>query len=98
ALHYQAAGKDVVALDDLQLTWQRALELRATGKNVIGAFNIEHLETVSGQAGALLDKEIHDTVPLAFLKAADEVIALDAPPDLIVRRMKGAAPGEDTLK
>ena len=84
------AHPDVVLMDELAhdnlgdarngKRWQDALELRAAGITVLGAFNISHLETVSAIAERLIGYPVREIVPLSFLKAADEVIALDASP------------------
>ncbi|HEY5348630.1 MAG TPA: sensor histidine kinase KdpD, partial [Candidatus Lustribacter sp.] len=52
-----ASGYETIVLDELAHTnppgathakrWQDALALRAAGKSVLGAFNIQHLETVA---------------------------------------------------
>jgi len=78
---------DVVVLDELAhdnlgdaphaKRWQDALALKEHGINVIGAFNIQHLETVAPTAEALIGYPVREIVPLSFLQAADEVIALD---------------------
>ena len=93
-----AAKPDVVVLDELAhdnlgqsrngKRWQDALALRDAGITVLGAFNIAHLETVSPTAEALLGYPIREIVPLSFVKAADEVIAIDASPDLILARLQ----------
>lgn len=92
-----AAKPDIVVLDELahgnlgeasnSKRWQDALALRDAGITVIGAFNIAHLETVSSTAEGLLGFPIREIVPLSFLKAADEVIAIDASPELLMRRL-----------
>ncbi len=93
-----AAKPDVVVLDELAhdnlpggpsaKRWQDALALRDAGISVLGAFNIAHLETVSPTAEALLGYPIREIVPLSFLKSADEVIAIDASPELLMRRLE----------
>ena len=92
-----AAKPDVLVLDELahdnldggrnRQRWQDALALRDAGITVLGAFNIAHLETVSPTAEALLGHPIRSIVPMSFLKSADEVIAIDASPDLLLRRL-----------
>jgi two-component system, OmpR family, sensor histidine kinase KdpD len=93
-----AAKPDVIILDELAhdnlgesrngKRWQDALSLREAGISVLSAFNIAHLETVSATAEALLGYPIREIVPLSFLKSADEVIALDASPELLRRRLR----------
>ncbi|MDE2480590.1 MAG: histidine kinase [bacterium] len=91
------AKPDVIILDELAhdnlsgsrngKRWQDALALRDAGISVIGAFNIAHLESVSATAESLLGHPVRAIVPLSFLKSADDVIALDASPELIRRRL-----------
>ncbi len=93
-----AAKPDVIVLDELAhdnlgesrnaKRWQDALSLREARISVLCAFNIAHLETVSATAEALLGYPIREIVPLSFLKAADEVIAIDASPELLRRRLE----------
>jgi two-component system sensor histidine kinase KdpD len=93
-----AAKPDVIVLDELAhdnlsnasnaKRWQDALALRDAGVSVIGAFNIGHLETVSATAESLLGYPIREIVPLSFLKSADEVIAIDASPELLRMRLR----------
>ncbi|HVA27283.1 MAG TPA: hypothetical protein VNF68_03840 [Candidatus Baltobacteraceae bacterium] len=102
-----AAKPDVVLLDELahdnasgsrnDKRWQDALALRAAGITVLVAFDIEHLETVSPRAESLLGHPVRETVPLSFLKSADEVIALDASPELLRRRLPAGNTQENAL-
>ena len=69
--------------------WQDALALRDAGITVIGALNIQHLETVAPTAERVIGHPVREIVPLSFLKAADEVVALDASPELLRRRLLG---------
>jgi two-component system sensor histidine kinase KdpD len=68
--------------------WQDALALRKAGIGVIGAFNIQHLETVAPIAEGLIGYPIREIIPLSFLQAADEVIALDVSPRLLQSRVR----------
>ncbi|HEY6450566.1 MAG TPA: hypothetical protein VIX60_07805 [Candidatus Cybelea sp.] len=89
---------DVVVLDELAhdnlgdaplaKRWQDALALKQRGIGVIGAFNIQHLETVAPTAEALIGYPVREIVPLSFLQAADEVVALDVSPQLLQSRVK----------
>ncbi|MBV8281288.1 MAG: hypothetical protein JO347_04405, partial [Candidatus Eremiobacteraeota bacterium] len=92
------AKPDVVVLDELAhdnlgdaphaKRWQDALALKQQGIGVIGAFNIAHLETVAPTAEALIGYPVREIVPLSFLQAADEVVALDVSPRLLQSRIK----------
>lgn len=87
---------DVVVIDDLHLEtqdgsewarrWQAAAALREAGIDVVGALNIANVDSAAPVAAAALGKPIAEIVPLAFLKDADEVIALDASPALLRER------------
>ncbi len=68
--------------------WQDALALRNAGISVIGALNIQHVETVAPVAERAIGFPIREIVPISFLQSADQVIALDAPPDLIEARLR----------
>jgi two-component system, OmpR family, sensor histidine kinase KdpD len=71
--------------------WQDALALRDAGISVLGALNISHLETVAPTAEALIGFPIREIVPLSFLKAADQVIAIDIAPEQLEARLHAGA-------
>ena len=89
---------DIILLDELAhenlgtaahaKRWQDALALREAGIGVIGAFNIQHLETVAPIAEGLIGYPVREIIPLSFLQAADEVIALDVSPRLLQNRVR----------
>ena len=68
--------------------WQDALALRAAGKSVLGAFNIQHLETVALTAERIIGHPIREIVPISLLKSADGVIALDVSPAVLESRLR----------
>jgi len=68
--------------------WQDALALRAAGKSVLGAFNIQHLETVALTAERITGHPIREIVPISLLKSADGVIALDVSPAVLESRLR----------
>jgi two-component system sensor histidine kinase KdpD len=98
---YEAALREkpeVIVLDELAhenlgeathaKRWQDALALKEHGIGVIGAFNIQHLETVAPAAETLIGYPIREIVPISFLQSADEVVALDASPALLQQRVR----------
>ncbi len=98
---YEAALRerpDVVVLDELAhdnlgdaphaKRWQDAVALKQQGIGVIGALNIQHIETVAPTAEALIGYPVREIVPLSFLQAADEVVALDVSPRLLQSRVR----------
>jgi two-component system sensor histidine kinase KdpD len=68
--------------------WQDALALRAAGKSVLGAFNVQHLETVALTAERIIGHPIREIVPISLLKSADGVIALDVSPAVLESRLR----------
>ncbi|HTW82608.1 MAG TPA: hypothetical protein VMD91_00920 [Candidatus Sulfotelmatobacter sp.] len=68
--------------------WQDALALRDAGKSVLGAFNVQHLDSVAPVAERILGYPIREIVPLSFLRSADTVIALDVSPQILESRLR----------
>jgi two-component system sensor histidine kinase KdpD len=68
--------------------WQDALALRDAGKSVLGAFNVQHLETVAPVAERILGFPVRELVPMSFLAHADAVIALDVSPSILESRLR----------
>jgi two-component system, OmpR family, sensor histidine kinase KdpD len=98
---YEAALRekpDVVILDELAhdnlgdstnaKRWQDALALKNHGIGVIGALNVQHLENVAPTVESLIGYPVREIIPLSFLQAADEVVALDVSPSLLQSRVK----------
>ncbi|MGA2394767.1 MAG: hypothetical protein ABSH03_15600 [Candidatus Lustribacter sp.] len=93
-----ASNYETIVLDELAHSnppgathakrWQDALALRAAGKSVLGAFNIQHLETVALTAERIIGHPIREIVPISFLKSADGVIALDVSPAVLESRLR----------
>ncbi len=70
--------------------YQDVLALLDAGINVIGAFNIQHLESLTDVVQRVTGVTIRETVPDSFLKRADQVVNLDlAVEDLLERLQAG---------
>jgi two-component system sensor histidine kinase KdpD len=67
--------------------WQDALALREAGIAVSGALNIQHVETVAATAEGLIGFPVREIVPISFLRAADQVIALDVSTEQLESRL-----------
>src|SRR6185503_16324612 len=75
---------------------QDVTELLAAGISVIGAFNVQHLESLKDIVERETGVVIRETVPDAFLKQADQVVNLDlAVEDLQERLRAGKIYGAD---
>jgi len=93
-----ASDYETIVLDELahenpegaphRKRWQDALALRAAGKSVLGAFNVQHLETVAPVAERIIGYPIREIVPLSFLRDADGVIALDVSASVLESRLR----------
>jgi two-component system, OmpR family, sensor histidine kinase KdpD len=59
--------------------WQDALELVKAGIKVIGSINIQYIDELSQQVEAITGKHVNETVPVSFIKSADEIEIVDAP-------------------
>jgi two-component system sensor histidine kinase KdpD len=57
--------------------YQDVEELLAAGINVIGAFNVQHLESLNDLLERNIGVLVRETLPDSFLKSADQVVNLD---------------------
>jgi two-component system sensor histidine kinase KdpD len=69
--------------------YQDVLDLIAAGINVIGAFNIQHLESLNDLVERATRVVVRETVPDSFLKQADQVVNLDLAVEDLQERLKG---------
>ena len=78
--------------------YQDVLELLDAGINVIGAFNVQHLESLKDIVERVTGVAIRETVPDSFLKQADQVVNLDlSVEDLQERLRAGKIYGADKV-
>jgi two-component system sensor histidine kinase KdpD len=57
------------------------------GIKVIGTVNVQYVEELAPQVEAITGKHITETLPMAFIKGADEIEIVDAPPDRVDHRL-----------
>ncbi len=70
--------------------YQDVQDILAAGINVIGALNIQHLESLKDVVERATGVVIRETVPDSFLKQADQIVNLDlAIEDLVERLQSG---------
>jgi len=69
--------------------YQDVLALLDAGINVIGAFNIQHLESLNDVVQRVTGVAIRETVPDSFLKRADQVVNLDLAVEDLIERLQG---------
>ncbi len=69
--------------------YQDVLEILAAGINVIGALNIQHLESLKDVVEKTTGIAIRETVPDRFLKEAVQVVNLDLSVEDLIERLRG---------
>jgi len=74
--------------------WQDVEELLTHGISVIASVNLQHIEEYREQVGAITGKSVTETVPKDFLKFAEEIEVVDAPPEMALERAPEAPPPE----
>ena len=72
--------------------WQDVDVLLSAGISVITSLNLHHIEEHREQVFRITGKLITQTVPKVFLQEADEIVIVDAPPELL---MGSAADGDE---
>jgi two-component system sensor histidine kinase KdpD len=78
--------------------WQDVFALLDAGINVIGALNVQHLESLNGLIERATGVLVRETVPDSFLKQADQVVNLDlAVEDLQERLQQGKIYASDKI-
>jgi two-component system sensor histidine kinase KdpD len=60
--------------------WQDVQELLNAGIKVIASINIQYVDELREQVETITGKHVTETVPVAFIKSADEIEIVDAPP------------------
>ena len=68
--------------------YQDVLELLDAGVNVIGAFNVQHLESLKDIVERATGVVIRETVPDSFVKQADQVVNLDLTVEDLQERLR----------
>jgi two-component system sensor histidine kinase KdpD len=73
--------------------WQDVGQLLESGISVLASVNLQHIQEHHERVEAITGKHVAETVPLDFLRSADEIEVVDAPPETCVE--PGAAFGGD---
>lgn len=68
--------------------YQDVQELLDAGINVIGAFNVQHLESLNDLVERATGVIVRETIPDSFLKGADQVVNLDLAVEDLHERLK----------
>ena len=68
--------------------YQDVLDLLAAGINVIGALNVQHLESLNDLIARNTGVTVRETVPDSFLEQADQIVNLDLAVEDLLERLK----------
>jgi two-component system sensor histidine kinase KdpD len=94
-----ARRPEIVVVDEIAHTnapgsrnkrrYQDVLEILDAGISVIGAFNIQHLESLNDLVERVTQVKTRETVPDSFLREADQIVNLDLAVEDLIERLKG---------
>ena len=71
--------------------WQDVQELLDNGITVVTAVNLQHIAEQQDAVERITGKRAIHTVPEQFIRSADEIVIVDAPPDALRQREPGSA-------
>ena len=93
-----ARRPEIVVIDEIAHTnapgsrnrrrYQDVLEILDAGISVIGAFNIQHLESLNDLVERVTQVKTRETVPDSFLRAADQIVNLDLTVEDLLERLR----------
>jgi two-component system sensor histidine kinase KdpD len=66
--------------------WQDVEELLAAGISVVTSVNLQYVRERQAQVEAIRGRAVRESVPESFLRTADEIEVVDAPPEYCVTR------------
>jgi two-component system sensor histidine kinase KdpD len=61
--------------------WEDVEELLDAGMKVVASINVQYVSELRDEAHQYTGKVVTDTVPVSFIKSADEIEIVDAPPE-----------------
>ncbi len=66
--------------------WQDVEQLLEAGISVISSVNIQYIDELRERVERISGKRVTQTVPRSFLNSADEIVVVDAPPEMCITR------------
>src|SRR5579864_6092267 len=66
--------------------WQDVQQLLDAGISVISSVNIQYIDELRERVERITGKRVSQTVPRSFLNSADEIVVVDAPPEMCIGR------------
>ena len=73
--------------------WQDVEQLLTAGISVITSINLQYVRERQAQVEAIRGKRVEESVPESFLRTADDIEIVDAPPEYCVQRATRAEGG-----
>jgi len=70
--------------------WQDVKELLDAGISILTSVNLQYIDEYKEKVEKITGKHVVDGVPLEFLKSAEEIEIVDAPPEMTFQRCGGA--------
>lgn len=80
-----------------QYRWQDVEELLQAGISVITSVNIQYIDELRERVERITGKRVTQTVPRSFLNSADEIVVVDAPPEMCITRATDGEAGAAAL-
>jgi two-component system sensor histidine kinase KdpD len=75
--------------------WQDVEQLLEAGISVISSVNIQYIDDLRDRVEKITHKNVKQSIPLSFLHSADEIVVVDAPPEMcMIRAADGQNEGE----
>jgi two-component system, OmpR family, sensor histidine kinase KdpD len=68
--------------------WQDVQELLDAGISVITSVNIQYIDELRERVQRITGKNVSQTVPRSFLNSADEIVVVDAPPEMCIEKSR----------
>jgi two-component system sensor histidine kinase KdpD len=66
--------------------WEDVNELLDAGISVLTSVNIQYIDDLRERVHRITGKSVTQTVPRSFLNSADEIVIVDAPPEMCIAR------------
>ncbi len=66
--------------------WQDVEELLQAGISVISSLNIQFIDELQARVEGITKKHVRESVPQKFISSADEIVVVDAPPEICSSR------------
>ncbi len=69
--------------------WQDVEQLLDAGISVITSVNVQYIDELRERVEQITGKKVTQTVPRSFLNSADEIVVVDAPPEMCITHSQG---------